>query len=210
LSGEAKVVVVDDHSTFSQLLARALDHEPDVECVGIAADAKTASQLVDTLTPDVVVMDVQLGDDDDGIELTRVLTQRHPGIRVVILTARTEPELVQRAASAGACSLLPKNGQLEEVLTAIRTARAGGLAVHPTLLKSLLSVPAPRPPGAQITDREREVLGLLADGRSVRQIARQLVISEHTARGHVKKLLAKLDAHSQLEAVAQATKLGLL
>jgi DNA-binding NarL/FixJ family response regulator len=209
MSGEAKVVVVDDHSTFSQLLARALDHERDVECVGTAPDAKTAAQLVDALLPDVVVMDVQLGD-DDGIELTAALIERHPGLRVVVLTARTDPELVQRAAAAGACSLLPKNGQLEEVLTAIRTARSGGLAVHPTLLKSLLSVPSQRVPTAQITGREREVLGLLADGRSVRQIAKQLVISEHTARGHVKKLLAKLDAHSQLEAVAQATRLGLL
>ncbi len=208
MTGTLSVMVVDDHTTFSELLARALDQEDGVRCIGTAQDAATAEALVGSTTPDVVVMDVQLGE-DDGIELTAKLTARHHGLRVVVLTARTDAQLVQRAAAAGACALLPKDGSLDEVLTALRTARAGGLTVHPLLLKTMMPT-VQQEPTAQLTDRELEVLRLLAQGQSVRIISRELRISEHTARGHVKKLLSKLGAHSQLEAVAVATRQGLL
>ncbi len=203
------VAVVDDHTTFSELLSRALDAEPDVTCVGIAADAVTGARIVERTRPDVVVMDVQLGE-DDGIALTAQLTARHPGLRVVVLTARTDALLVQRAGAAGACCLLPKDGSLEEVLSSIRSARAGGLTVHPLLMKTLMTPQQRTPATARLTGREREVLALLSEGRSARLIARELKISEHTARGHVKKLLVKLDAHSQLEAVSVAIRQGLL
>jgi len=208
MSAEMRVAVVDDHATVSELMARALDQEPGFTCVGIADTATAAHHLVDRHMPEAVLMDVQLGD-DDGIDITAELVARHPGLRVVILTGRTDADLVQRAAAAGACSLLPKNGSLDDVLGALRTAEYGGLSVHPQLLRRLVTH-SPARDVPQLTERELEVLQLLSDGSSVRQVAGALSISEHTARGHVKKLLLKLDAHSQLEAVAVAKRVGLL
>ncbi len=203
-----RVVVVDDHATVSELMCRAFDDIEDLDCVGTAATAKAAGALVEQERPDVVLMDVQLGD-DDGVALTADLVRRYEGLRVVILTGRTDADLAQRAAAAGACGLLPKNGSLDDVLTAIRTARFGGLSVHPQLLVTLLGAPqAPEPP--PLTNRELVVLRELANGSSVRQISEQLFLSEHTVRGYVKRLLMKLDAHSQLEAVAVGKRLGLV
>ena len=204
---EVRVVVVDDHATVSELLARALDAEPGLACVGTASNAASALALVDAEQPDAVVMDVQLGD-DDGIDTTAQLLARHPDVRVVVLTARTDHDLVQRTAAAGACALLPKDGSLDDLLRALRTASQGGLMVHPQLLRELVTARPRESPS--MTDREHEVLRLLHEGRTVRQIAAVLTISEHTARGHVKKVLQKLGAHSQLEAVAIATRLGML
>jgi DNA-binding NarL/FixJ family response regulator len=204
---EVRVVVVDDHATVSELLARALDGEPGLACVGTASNAGAALALVEAEQPDAVVMDVQLGA-DDGIDTTARLLARHPDVRVVVLTARTDHDLVQRTAAAGACALLPKDGSLDDLLRALRTASQGGLMVHPQLLRELVTA-RPRESPA-MTERELEVLRLLHEGRTVRQMAGVLTISEHTARGHVKKVLQKLGAHSQLEAVAIATRLGML
>ncbi len=209
MAAELRVAVVDDHSTVSELMARALDDEPGITCVGTATSAAAGLELVNRLRPDVVLMDVQLGS-DDGLETTARLLAQHPELRVVILTARTDADLVTRAANAGACSLLPKNGSLSDVLAALRTAPREGLTVHPHLLRELVTATTQEGPVPRLTDREREVLQLLAGGRTVHQIARLLALSEHTVRGHVKKLLQKLDAHSQLEAVAVATSRGLL
>jgi DNA-binding NarL/FixJ family response regulator len=207
MGSDVRVVVVDDHATVSELLARALDGEPGLACVGTASTAALAQALVAAEEPDAVVMDVQLGA-DDGIDTTALLLARHPGLRVVILTARTDQDLVQRAAAAGACALLPKNGSLDDLLRALRTADRGGLMVHPQLLRRLVTG---RQQGAPaVTERELEVLRLLHEGRKARDIAQLLTISEHTARGHIKKVLQKLGAHSQLEAVAVAVRLGML
>jgi DNA-binding NarL/FixJ family response regulator len=204
------VLVVDDHTTFSDLLAMALAGMPDLECVGTASSMAEASTMAEQLRPDVVVMDVQLGG-DDGIEATRALTGRFPELRVVVLTAHADRALMRRAADAGACCLLPKNGSLPELLDALRNARRGGFIVDPTLLRSLVASPEPTrdrlPP---LTRREREVLRLLSQGNDPQSIARELGISVHTCRGYVKTLLVKLGAHSQLEAVSVAIRNGLV
>lgn len=207
MPSDVRVVVVDDHATVSELLARALDSEPGLTCVGTASTSQQAFELVALKQPDAVVMDVQLGD-DDGIDTTTGLLALHPGLRVVILTARTDRDLVQRTAASGACALLPKDGSLDDLLRALRTAESGGLVVHPQLLRQLVSVRQQGTPS--MTERELEVLRLLHEGRTVHQIAGLLTISEHTARGHVKKVLQKLGAHSQLEAVAIAIRIGML
>jgi DNA-binding NarL/FixJ family response regulator len=204
------VVVVDDHATFADLLALGLRHEPGLTCGGTATSVEKARVMVDEVRPDVVVMDVEIGE-DDGIEATAELVQRYPGLRVVVLTARTDTALIQRAADAGACCLLPKNGSLIEVLHGLRTARQGELSVAPAMLKQLMS--GQRQPQAlaiSLTEREREVLRCLSEGLDVRRTASRLHISVATSRGHVRRILAKLGAHSQLEAVAIATRLGLL
>jgi len=206
-----RVVVVDDHRTFTDLLVIALAGLPDIECVGQALDAATADRLVDDLEPDLVIMDVELGA-DDGIELSARLLARHDQLRIVVLTAHASRALVTRAADAGVCALLPKVGSLPNVLHALRTARRGSFVVDQSLLQTLIvrgdEVAACR--HAPLSDRESEVLALLAEGVDARSAARRLDISIHTFRGHVRHVLTKLDAHSQLEAVAIAKREGLL
>jgi DNA-binding NarL/FixJ family response regulator len=214
-SDELRIVIVDDHVIFTDLLALALRHEEGLVCVGTATTAAMAMALVDHTRPDVVIMDVELGDaGGDGIEATTELTDRYPDLRVVVLTARVNLKLMQRAADARACSLLPKNGPLLETLQALRTARAGELTVGPALLMQLMARPpapdqAPLAP-VTLTARERETLQALSEGLDVRRMAAAQGISQHTCRGHVRRLLSKLGAHSQLEAVAVAHKHGLL
>lgn len=205
------VVVVDDHRTFADLLALALESEPDLNCVGTAETVTEGLALVEALRPDIVVMDVQIGD-EDGIAATAQLAERHPGTRVVILTAHADRAVLNRASDAGACALLPKDGSLAEMLSALRTARQGGLVVHPRLLRRIVATARPVGDGyvPPLTRREQQVLELMAEGLDARAISRQLEISLHTCRGYIKNLLLKLEAHSQLEAVAVASRNGLV
>jgi DNA-binding NarL/FixJ family response regulator len=212
--GPIRVLVVDDHQTFAELLALALAGQPSLRYVGHARNAAEALRLVGEVQPDVVLMDVQLPD-VDGITVTERLLALYPAIRVVVLTAYTEPALVARAATAGASGFLTKDGALGDVLHALHTAHGGGMTVSSHLLAGLLSSPGqpepgPSVPGTRLTSREYEVLRLMGRGLDVRTIARELTISPHTCRGYVKILLAKLGAHSQLEAVAIATRRGML
>lgn len=204
------VLVVDDHKTFADLLEVALEAEPDFICVGVAHSVTTALTQVEALRPDVIVMDVQLGD-GDGIAATAAITQRYSDARVVVLTAHADASLMRRAADAGACCLLPKDGSLPDLLNALRTARRGGFIVHPNLLRTLVTGGSNKsehiPP---LSRREREVLEMLAVGVDARTIAGRLGISLNTCRGYVKSLLSKLNAHSQLEAVAVANRRGLI
>lgn len=208
-----RVLVVDDHQTFADLLALALDGQSALTCVGRARTAADALRLVDELRPDVVLMDVGLPD-LDGIAATERLHRRHPDVRVVVLTARTEPALLGQAMAAGAVGFLAKDGALNDVLHALRAAHYGTTTVSAHLLTGLLATaPAQAPQAAApggLTGREYEVLRLMSQGQDVRAVARALGMTPHTCRGHVKRLLAKLDAHSQLEAVAIATRRGLL
>lgn len=211
---QQRVLVVDDHRTFAELLMMALAAEPDLECVGRASTAREAYRLVDELAPDLVVMDVQMPD-IDGIEATRRLLSKRPDLRVVVLTAHTDPSYLVRAAAAGACAFLPKDGGLEEMLATLRSATQGMLVLQPDQLAALAAHRDPVPPARAnnvdaLTPREREVLELLAQGLDPRSISRLLGISLNTSRGHVKSLLAKLHAHTQLEAVVNARRLGIL
>jgi DNA-binding NarL/FixJ family response regulator len=205
-----RVVVVDDHQTFTDLLVLALDGLPDIECVGQAHDAATARELVDRLTPDLAIMDVELGA-DDGLALSAELSARHRELRILVLTAHASRSLVAKAADAGVCALLPKVGSLPNVLHALRTARRGSFVVDQSLLQTLITpghdVPTRHAP---LSDREAEVLALMAEGLDARRAAQVLNISIHTFRGHVRHVLAKLEARSQLEAVAIAKREGLL
>lgn len=206
-----RVVVVDDHRTFTDLLVIALAGLPDIECVGQAHDAATARRLVDEVEPDLVIMDVELGS-DDGIALSAQLLAQHDQLRIVVLTAHANRALMTRAADAGVCALLPKVGSLPNVLHALRTARRGSFVVDQSLLQTLIirGEEGASCRHAPLSDRESEVLALLAEGVDARRAAQRLDISIHTFRGHVRHVLTKLDAHSQLEAVAIAKREGLL
>jgi DNA-binding NarL/FixJ family response regulator len=206
---ESRVLVVDDHLTFAELLARALDAEDDMACVGHARDADEAVRLVGQLRPDVVLMDLELPG-RDGISVTAQLTAEYPDLKVLILTAHAGAGELTRAGAAGACGFLAKDGSLDDVLDALRTAHRGSLMLSAQLAAGFAEEPATGAGDAGLTPRELEVLRLLGQGRDPRGIARELGVSLYTCRGYVKSVLAKLDVHSQLEAVVVASRSGLI
>ncbi|MHA7154136.1 response regulator [Arthrobacter sp. TMN-50] len=209
---QIRVLIVDDHATFAELLAQALAREPDLASVGFATSIDTALTQFMLLRPDVVVMDYHLPD-GDGITAAEQVLALAPDTRVIMLTGDPDLQALARAASTGICAFLPKDGSLVTLLETLRHARNGGMMVHP-LLVTQLAARRKRPPSdtgfASLTQRELEVLSLMAAGSDVRANARTLGITENTCRGYVKSILAKLGAHSQLEAVAVAARLGLL
>ena len=203
------VAVIDDHTMFAELISSAVHDEPGLEVVGHAPGAAAGLAMVEELRPDVVIMDVHLGD-GDGIEATAALTALHPDLLVVVLTAHADPAMVRRAAAAQACALLPKDGNLEGLFRVLRDAVRGSLVVDPALVRRLDRGPTVPRQRTVLTPREQEVLRLLATGLDTRLLAREAGMSVHTARDHVKNILAKLDAHTQLEAVAKAMRQGLI
>ena len=205
------VLVVDGHQTFAELLGVALRGQPDLRYVGHARNGEQALRLCAELRPDVILLDPELPD-ADGIAIAEMLRHRQPDTRVVILTASNEATLVGRATAAGAAGFLSKNGALGDVLHAVHTAHGGGMTVSTDILARLLRSTSPvvGPRGGGLTAREHEVLELMGSGLDPRAIAPRLGISVHTCRGYVKAVLAKLDVHSQLEAVAVATRRGLI
>jgi DNA-binding NarL/FixJ family response regulator len=207
------VAIIDDHRTFADLLRIALSAEEDLTCVGVAYGIDEGLELVRRARPDLVLIDlVFVGDERDGVLVTHQLRDLLPDTEVIVLTGNPEPELLHRAATAGASSLLTKDGSLPDLLAALRRATAGGTVMHPQLLRAMVDVSAPRgtPAESLLSAREREVLALMTVGMDARTIARQCDISVHTSRGHIKSILNKLGAHSQLEAVAEARRRGLL
>lgn len=211
-----RALIVDDHRTFAELLAIGLDAQPDIDCVGHVQQAQGVVEAVEALRPDVVLVDVNLGQ-DDGIALAGALHASYPELRIIALTASLDPVNVARAAQAGVCAYLPKAGALDEVLDAVRTARVGRLLLQPDMVKDLVGLdqrPGPSvPPAARsvgLTAREQQVLDGLGEGMDVNAIARRLGIRTSTCRGYVQNVLTKLGAHTQLEAVVQARARGLL
>jgi DNA-binding NarL/FixJ family response regulator len=211
-----RVLIVDDHRTFAELLALGLDSQADIRCVGHVQQAAGAADAVAALQPDVALVDVHLGQ-DDGLVLAADLHAQHPQLRIIALTASLDPVNVARAAKAGVCAYLPKAGALEEVLSAVRTARVGRLLLQPDMVQDLVSLqqrPAETAPrggrAAVLTAREQQVLEALGEGLDVNTIAKRLEIRTSTCRGYVQNVLTKLGAHTQLEAVAQARSRGLL
>ncbi|MGX5359233.1 response regulator transcription factor [Kocuria sp. KH4] len=203
------ILVVDDHTTFAELLTGALSQEPDLRSVGVAGDVDSSVRLCRSLRPDVVVMDYHLAGGNGVTASARILAEL-PRTRVVMLTGDPTQHVLEAAADIGVCAFLPKDGSLAVLLETIRSARCGTMVVHPSLLAAAAPVRRPAPDVPALTQREMQVLRLMAQGHSVGQNARLLSITPNTCRGYVKTILAKLDAHSQLEAVAAAARLGLL
>lgn len=207
-----RVLIVDDHTTFTELLAGALDREPDLRSVGFAGSAEAGFAQALALRPDVVIMDFHLPD-GDGISAAARILEKMPKIRIVLLTGDPTPEALVRAAATGICAFLPKDGSLAALLEALRHAPFGGMMVRPSLVAQLGDLQVSKRYDVwtpTLTQRERAVLRLMAEGYDVRTNASKLGISQNTCRGYVKSILAKLGAHSQLEAVVAARKLDLL
>ena len=204
-------IVVDDHELVADALVRAFEFEPDLEMVGVATSAGGGVELVRRMRPDVVVMDVRLPD-GSGIDATAAIKAEFPDIEVVMLTGFADGAVLARALEAGCSGFVAKEGRFTELIVTVRAVTSGQVHVPPHLLDGLVAHLRPRQSGlgTDLTGRELEVLRLLASGRSTKAMVEELALSVHTVRNHVRNVLAKLRSTSRLEAVAVATRHGLL
>ncbi|GCD91380.1 response regulator transcription factor [Nocardioides sp. LS1] len=207
-----RVVVADDHQIVRDGLVALLGALDGTEVVGTAADGRDVLHVVAEVAPDVVVMDIQMPE-LDGIEATRRVTARHPGVRVVMLTMNEDDDTVLSAIRAGASGYLLKGSGAEEVHGAIRAAHAGGMVFGASLAGRVAGLFAGRREPEQVafpdlTDRERSVLELLAAGRSNDAIARELYVSSKTVRNAVSSIYTKLHAAGRAEAIIKAREAG--
>ncbi len=205
-----RLLVVDDHPIVRQGLVAVLEDEPDFEVVGSAGSAEEALTLAGRLRPDVVLLDLELAG-MGGVAAIPRLTDASPASRVLVFTAYDTDEHVFGAIRAGAKGYLLKGAPTAEIARGIRAVHGGGSHLEPRVAaKVLAEMSAPRRAGDLLSEREREVLRLVAEGLSNKEIGRRLSISERTARFHVTSILNKLGASTRAQAVALATQRGLL
>lgn len=210
-NGRIKVLVVDDHHMVAEVLTSALGEEEDLEVVGMAHSVSEALAAAEAKQPDVVLMDYRLPD-GDGASATQQIRDRRPETRVVILTAFADEGSLVAALEAGCSGFITKDRAFKEVVSAVRAAHEGEALISQELLARLLPKIQRRSRGlgSNLTARELEILGMLADGVSNASIAEGLTLSLNTVRNHVQNIITKLGAHSKLEAVANAAKEGIL
>ncbi|HET7358264.1 MAG TPA: response regulator transcription factor [Nocardioidaceae bacterium] len=211
-----RVVVVDDQELFRRGLTMLLAVEEDIDVVGEAGDGVAATELAATTVPDVILMDVRMPK-RSGIEACLSIKEAAPTARIIMLTVSDEEADLYDAVKNGASGYLLKDSSIDEVAQAIRVVADGQSLISPSMAIKLLDefkqmsrsdrqqVPSPR-----LTDRELEVLKLVAQGLNNREIAKRLFISENTVKNHVRNILEKLQLHSRMEAVMYAVREKLL
>ncbi|WP_329624231.1 response regulator transcription factor [Streptomyces sp. NBC_01255] len=206
-----RVLLVDDHQVVRRGLRTFLEVQDDIEVVGEASDGAEGVARAEELRPDVVLMDVKMPG-TDGIEALKRLRDLANPARVLIVTSFTEQRTVVPALRAGASGYVYKDIDPDALAGAIRSVHAGHVLLQPEVAEALLSQedsPSGTGRGTTLTEREREVLGLIADGRSNREIARALVLSEKTVKTHVSNILMKLDLADRTQAALWAVRHGL-
>jgi DNA-binding NarL/FixJ family response regulator len=214
-----RVLVVDDHALFRRGLQMVLGAEDDIEVVGEASDGTEALKVAAETTPDIVLMDVRMPR-RGGIDATMAIKDAVPSAKIIMLTISDEEGDLFDAIKAGAMGYLLKEISIEEVASAVRAVFTGQSLISPSMASKLLTefatmvrkdddrqqqVPTPR-----LTDREMEVLKLVAKGMNNRDIAKKLFISENTVKNHIRNILEKLQLHSRMEAVVYAVREKLL
>ena len=210
-----KVLIVDDHQVVRQGLRTFLELNEDILVLGEAADGLDAVELAARLKPDVVLMDLVMPR-LDGIAATNKIKSLGGGTKVIALTNFTEDDKVFPAIQAGACSYLLKDVSPDALVDAIRAAHRGEARLHPEIMRKLMAQVAAQPAsnkqsnGPQLTDREQEVIRLVTQGKSNREIADVLVISEKTAKAHISNILGKLGLDDRTQMAVYAIKHGLV
>ncbi len=217
-SEKLRVLVVDDHALFRRGLQMVLEQEEDLELVGEASDGNEAVEKASELMPDVILMDVRMPK-RSGIEAAGQIKDLLPHVKILMLTISDEEADLYEAIKAGASGYLLKEIPIEEVADAIRSVWAGQSRISPSMASKLLNEFAamskagadrPQVPTPRLTEREMEVLRLVAQGLNNRDIAKQLFISENTVKNHIRNILEKLHLHSRMEAVVYAVREKLL
>jgi two-component system NarL family response regulator len=212
------VLIVDDHALFRRGLQMVLKQEPDIDVVGEAEDGQEAVAKAQESMPDIILMDVRMPK-HSGIEATRQIKELLPHVKILMLTISDEEADLYDAIKAGASGYLLKEISIEEVADAIRSVWAGQSRLSPSMAAKLLTEFAamskraderPQFPAPRLTEREMEVLGLVAQGLNNRDIAKELFISENTVKNHIRNILEKLHLHSRMEAVVYAVREKLL
>jgi NarL family two-component system response regulator LiaR len=207
-----RVLVADDQAIVRKGICALLATEPGIQVVGEAQSGREAIAASRQLRPDVVLMDLVMPD-VDGLEATRRITASHPEVRVLVLTSFDGDDKLFPALRAGAQGYLLKDSGPEDLVQAIHDVHGGKSSLHPSVARKVLrELTAPssrRPENGSLTDREVEVLCLVAQGHSNQEIAHQLTISEATVRTHVSNILAKLDLCSRTQAALYALRQGL-
>jgi DNA-binding NarL/FixJ family response regulator len=203
---DIRVAVVEDQRLLRELLAALLERQADIEVVGTAETGKEAIEMSDSLRPDVLLLDIGLPD-LSGIEVARIVREKAPRVRVIALSIHSEPHVVREILAAGARGYVLKSAAVSELIDALRTVMAGSIYLSPdvahvavgvALAKGTLKAP-------RLGRRETEVVGLVAEGKSTREIAERLGISPATVEVHRRNIMRKLGLHS----VAQLTKFAL-
>jgi DNA-binding NarL/FixJ family response regulator len=224
-----RVLIVDDQRLLREGFRKLIEMEPDLKVVGLASDGEEALALAERLhaqesAPDVVLMDVRMPR-MDGLAATRAFKERWPASHVVILTTFDDIELIHAGLQAGALGYLLKDITAEQLATTIRAAAQGQVLLHPEVASKVLAtlpresaLPAPRPSSAQtgtggleqLTEREREILTLLARGATNREISEALYITGGTVKNHLSNILGKLGVRDRTQAALKARELGLV
>jgi DNA-binding NarL/FixJ family response regulator len=212
-----RVLIADDHALFRRGLEMVLQGEPGLDLVGQASDGQEAVQLAGEVVPDVVLMDIRMPK-ITGIEAARRMKEVAPSAKIVMLTISDEEEDLFEAIRAGASGYLLKDIPLDELADSVRAVHGGQSLINPSMAGKLLTEfatlarrdaedePAKHAPAPKLTDREMEVLRLVARGMNNRDIAKELFISENTVKNHVRNILEKLQIHSRMEAVMIAVR----
>jgi DNA-binding NarL/FixJ family response regulator len=202
------VVLVDDHELIRQGLRRAFERTGDFAVVGEAGSVSQALQVIGSTSPDVVIFDVRLPD-GSGLDAARKVRESNPTMGIVVLTMYAGDDQLFGALEAGASAFVPKDAPAEDVISAARHAAVSPRAFTATDLAGAMQRRL-SPSGPQLSPREREVLGLLADGLGVAAISKQLYISESTTKTHISKVYEKLGAANRAQALMTAMRLGLI
>ena len=212
------VLIVDDHALFRRGLQMVLEGEADIDVVGEASDGQEAVERAERTSPDVVLMDVRMPK-RSGIEATRAIKDMLPSTKILMLTISDEEADLYEAIKAGASGYLLKEISIDEVANAVRAVQQGQSLISPSMASKLLTEFAAmvkrrdersQVPGPRLTERELEVLKLVAKGMNNRDIGAELFISENTVKNHVRNILEKLHLHSRMEAVVYAVREKLL
>jgi DNA-binding NarL/FixJ family response regulator len=207
-----KILVVDDHAIMRDGIRALLGLHDDIEIVGEASEGNEAIEKAEELAPDVVVMDIAMPG-MDGLEATRRITKKNPKVKVLVLSQHDNKEYILSAIKAGVVGYVPKRALGLELVSAIRAVHQGDSYLYPSAAAAVIRdylKGAVKEPYDRLTAREREILKLIAEGHTSREIADKLFISLKTVLGHRTKIMEKLDLHNRTELIKYAMRKGLV